>query len=136
VILTSYNHAEYLRDSIESVLNQTFSDFELIIGDDASTDKSWDIIQSYTDPRIQAYRHETHRMGEIINEAVLTGKASGDLIAIHHSDDIWEPQKLAKQVAFLDANPEVGAVFTKVKIIDDAGNPFQDQNHFYSKRFE
>ena len=136
VILTSYNHAKYLRESIESVLNQTFSDFELIIGDDASTDESWAIIQSYTDPRIHTYRHEVNKMGCIINEIVSSGQASGDLIAIHHSDDIWEPQKLAKQVAFLDANPEVGALFTTVQIIDEAGNPFQDQNHFYSKRFE
>ncbi len=126
VILTSYNHAKYLRESIESVLNQTYADFELIIGDDASTDESWEIIQSFTDPRIIAYRHETTRMG-IINELVLSGKLRGDYIAIHHSDDVWEAQKLEKQVAFLDDNPQVGAIFTNVLLIGENGEPFFDE---------
>lgn len=136
VILTSYNHAKYLRESIESILNQTFSDFELIIGDDASTDESWDIIQSYTDPRIHAYRHETNKMGGIINETVLSGKISSDYIAINHSDDIWEPQKLEKQVAFLDNHPETGAVFTNAMIIGEEGEPFEDKSHFYYSIFD
>jgi glycosyltransferase involved in cell wall biosynthesis len=54
VILTSYNHAKYLHEAIESILTQTFIDFELIIWDDASTDMSWEIIQSYDDSRIKA----------------------------------------------------------------------------------
>jgi glycosyltransferase involved in cell wall biosynthesis len=112
------------------VLNQTFTDFELIIGDDASTDGSWDIIQSYTDPRIRAYRHEQRLGGGIINELVAEGNLSG-LIAIQHSDDIWEPQKLEKQVAFLDEHPDVGAVFSHVSIIDEQGAPFEDTSHYY-----
>lgn len=127
VILTSYNHAKYLRDCIESVLNQTYSDFELLIGDDASTDESWDIIQSYTDPRIYAYRHETNRMGGIINELVLSGRASSDYIAIHSSDDIWEPQKLERQVAFLDARFDIGAVFTNVLLIGENSELLLDE---------
>ena len=127
VILTSYNHAKYLRDCIESVLNQTYSDFELLIGDDASTDESWDIIQSYTDPRIHAYRHETNRMGGIINELVLSGRVSSDYIAIHSSDDIWEPQKLERQVAFLDARFDIGAVFTNVLLIGENSELLLDE---------
>ena len=136
VILTSYNHAKYLRESIESVLNQTYTDFELIIGDDASTDKSWDIIQSYTDPRIHAYRHETNRMGGVINETVLSGRVSSDYIAIHHSDDVWEPEKLEKQVSILNENPEVGAVFSNALAIGENGEPFEDESHFYYKIFD
>ena len=135
VILTSYNHAKYLRESIESVLNQTYSDFELIIGDDASTDGSWDIIQSYTDPRIYAYRHETNREG-IINELVLSGRASSDYIAIHSSDDIWEPKKLEKQVAFLDVHSDVGAVFTDVLVIGEESEPLADGTHPYQVVFD
>ena len=60
VWLTSYNHAPFLRESIESILNQTWSDFEFYIIDDCSTDNSWEIIQSYQDPRIHAIRHETN----------------------------------------------------------------------------
>ena len=135
VILTSYNHAKYLRESIESVLNQTFSDFELIIGDDASTDESWEIIQSYTDPRIRAYRHETNRWGEVIGET-MSGKVSSEYIAIQHSDDIWEPQKLEKQLAFLEYNPVCGAVFTWANIIGEDGEPFQDKAHAYYSIFD
>lgn len=134
VILTSYNHAKYLRGAIESVLNQTFTDFELIIGDDASTDESWDIIQSYTDPRIFAYKHETARQG-IINELILSGKISSDYIAIQHSDDIWEPQKLEKQVPILDENINIGAVFTDVYVIGENNELFEENTHPYQTVF-
>ena len=58
VILTSFNHAKYICEAIESTLNQTFTDFELIILDDCSSDNSWDLINQYTDPRIKAFRSE------------------------------------------------------------------------------
>lgn len=135
VILTSFNHAKYLRESIESVLAQTYSDFELIIGDDASSDESWEIINSYKDLRIRAFRHEKTKGGFIINEA-LSEREIREYVAIHHSDDVWEPDKLEKQVAFLNENPEVGAVFTWANIIDEDGNPLTDESHFYYKIFE
>ncbi len=136
VILTSYNHEKYLREAIESVLQQSFSDFELIIGDDASTDNSWEIIQSYNDPRIRLYRHEINRGGGIINELISSGAVNSDYIAIHHSDDVWEPEKLKKQTAILNEHRQIGAVFAWVQIIDEHGEPFQDQDHFYYKVFE
>jgi glycosyltransferase involved in cell wall biosynthesis len=99
VILTSYNHAKYLPASIESVLNQTFQDFELIIVDDASTDESWSIIQRYTDPRIQTCQNSSNEYTVYgINKAI-SERASGEYIAIHHSDDMWDPSKLEKQIA-------------------------------------
>ena len=63
VILTSYNHAKYIRETIDSILNQTFKDFELIIWDDASTDESWDIIKSYNDERIKSFRNNETKRG-------------------------------------------------------------------------
>lgn len=135
VILTSYNHAKYLREAIDSVLQQTFQDFELIIWDDASTDESWQIITSYTDSRILTFRNETTIRAGNIKKAI-SEVAKGRYIAIHHSDDVWEPQKLEKQVAFLENNPEIGAVFTWAQVIDEDGQPFEDQNHFYYKVFE
>lgn len=63
VILTSYNHAKYIKEAIDSILNQTFKDFELIIWDDASTDESWEIIQSYKDERIKTFRNEESKRG-------------------------------------------------------------------------
>ena len=119
VILTSYNHDKYLREAIESVLNQTFQDFELIIWDDDSVDDSWNIIQSYSDSRIQAVTNPQNK-GPVfgINKAIFD-IASGEYIAIHHSDDVWELDKLEKQVDYLDANQDVGAVFTWGQIIDE-----------------
>ena len=135
VILTSYNHAKYIRESIESVLKQTYRDFELIIWDDASTDDSWNIISEYTDERIRTFRNETNQFMSYFREAV-SDVARGEYVAIHHSDDVWEADKLEKQVAFLDSHPEFGAVFTKVGMIGENGEPFEDVSHFYYKIFD
>jgi glycosyltransferase involved in cell wall biosynthesis len=121
VILTSYNHEKFVREAIESVLSQTFNDFELIIWDDASADGSWTVINSYSDSRIKAFRNEITKRGIYgINKAV-SEVVSGEYIAIHHSDDIWALNKLEKQVTLLDGHPDIGAVFTQVQVIDENG---------------
>jgi lipopolysaccharide biosynthesis protein/glycosyltransferase involved in cell wall biosynthesis len=130
VVLTSYNHAKFLHESIDSVLSQTFSDFRLIILDDASTDESWKIIKSYHDPRIVSIQNSNNSSGTL-DLAKLSALVSSNYIAIHHSDDVWEPQKLEKQVPFLDNHPEIGAVFTNAMIIGEHGEPFEDKAHFY-----
>jgi glycosyltransferase involved in cell wall biosynthesis len=120
VILTSFNHAAYLNESIDSVLGQTFSDFELIVLDDASHDNSWALISRYADQRMRSCLGAT--AGEVthrVNHAL--SNASGEYIALQHSDDVWAPEKLERQVAYLDAHPEMGAVFTWVQVIDEAG---------------
>lgn len=126
VLLSSFNHEHYLRESIDSVLNQSFSDFELIIIDDASSDGSWNIIQSYTDPRIRAIQHKT-QIGPVSGACrAINELARGEYIAINHSDDAWEPQKLARQCALLDADPSLGAVFTWVQVIDETGRRLEN----------
>ena len=130
VILTSYNHAKYIRETIDSILNQTFKDFELIIWDDASIDESWEIIQSYKDERIKSFRNEESKRGVYgINKAI-SEVAQGEYIAIHHSDDVWELTKLEKQVKFLDENSDYGAEFTNGKPIDGEGHFFNNSIHF------
>jgi glycosyltransferase involved in cell wall biosynthesis len=120
VILTSRNHENFLREAIDSVLAQSWQDFELIIWDDASTDHSWEVIQRYSDARIRAFKNETQRYGVYgVNKSI--DIANGEYIAIHHSDDVWETDKLEKQVKILDSRPEIGAVFTWIKAINDAG---------------
>lgn len=135
VVLTSYNHAKYLRESIESVLHQTYKDFELIIWDDASTDDSWSIISSYADGRIRKFRNETNQFIEYFRRAI-SDVARGEYIAIHHSDDVWEAVKLEKQVAFLNENPQIGAVFSNALVIGDNGETFGDESHIYYKIFD
>jgi hypothetical protein len=136
VVLTSFNHSKYICEAIDSVLNQTFIDFELIIWDDFSTDNSWELINKYTDIRIKAIRNTKNRGAvEGINNAI-SELANGEYIAIHHSDDVWELDKLEKQVAFLDGHSDIGAVFTRVKIIDEDGAAFLDLQHSYSSVFQ
>lgn len=127
VILTSFNHAKYLCEAIDSVLRQTFADFELIIWDDASKDDSWSIIQGYSDPRIKAFRNDEQRRGIYGINKSISEVAQGEYIAIHHSDDVWETDKLAKQVTFLNSNPDVGSVFTWASIINEHGAELDEE---------
>lgn len=117
ILLTSYNHQEYIKKSIDSILNQTFQDYELIIVDDCSSDKSWNIISKYKDKRIRKIRHKENIGSNICPELINT--FNGEYIAIAHSDDMWEYDKLEKQVNFLDNNKEYAACFTGVKLIDE-----------------
>ena len=117
VLLSSYNHADYIKKSIESILNQTFKDFELIIVDDCSTDNSWDIIKSFKDKRIKKIRHKKN-IGGILNPD-LVNSFQGEYFAVAHCDDLWEPEKIEKQVNFMDNHKEYAACFTWVKIIDE-----------------
>lgn len=134
VVLTSYNHEKFLREAIDSVLAQTFCDYELIIWDDASTDGSWDIIKNYDNSQMRVYRNGTNEIRGSLNK-MIQHAARGEYIAVHHSDDVWEPTKLEKQVAFLDNNPLVGAVFSDASIINEKGNPLEDETHFYQHIF-
>ena len=120
VILSSYNHAKYLAASIQSVLDQTFTDFELLIFDDGSSDNSQEIIRSFDDERIKLFLYEKNRGSyHAIKEPLKFSR--GKYLAFQHSDDIWEPDKLFAQVEFLDANPQYAACFTQVQFIDETG---------------
>lgn len=134
VFLTSYNHEKYLKEAIDSVLNQTFQDFELFISDDGSSDGSWDIINSYDDPRIIKFRHEKNLGLQLVDTV---DRLKGKYIAIHHSDDMWELDKLAKQVAFMEEHTEYAGCFTKVRYIDENSQEYiLPEGHCYRDVFE
>ena len=136
VILSSYNHAAYVAAAIESVLNQTFTDFELLIFDDGSTDNSREIIKSFDDPRIKTFLYEKN-LGPRIASSEAFNAAQGKYIAVHHSDDLWREDKLQKQVEFLDAHEEYAACFTWVNFIDENGNIQElPDGDFYKNRFD
>lgn len=135
VILTSYNHEKYLRESIDSILAQTCQDFEVIIIDDCSSDTSWDIINKYDDPRIRRVRNSTNTVW-IIKEVIENIQVNGEYIAVHHSDDVWLPDKLEKQVEFLDYHAEYAGVFTSAEVIDENGSAYANTEGFYYKLFE
>ncbi len=101
VITTVYNCEKYLRESIESILNQTFTDFEFIIINDGSTDSSASIVRSYNDNRIRFYDNsENHRIPRRRNEAILLAK--GKFIAIHDGDDISLPKRFETQIKIIN----------------------------------
>lgn len=120
VVLPNYNGEKYLRESISSVLEQTWQNLELIIVDDASTDRSREIIESFDDKRIIKYYSDKNRH---VAYATNIGfeMAEGAYIARIDCDDQWEREKLEKQIRFLEEHPAYGACFSKVNIIDEEG---------------
>ncbi len=132
VILTSFNHEKFIGEAIQSVLNQSFKDFELIIVDDCSSDGSWEVISSFDDPRIIKVRND-YNMRYKGWFTVLKEKAKGKYIAIHHSDDLWKEDKLEKQVKFLENNSDYGAVFTHVELINENGESPEGIKNYYTK---
>lgn len=126
VIMPCYNHQKYVGEAIESVLAQTYSDFELLIADDGSTDDSAAIIKTYKDERIKFFEYTentTFAAWEALNCI-----ARGKYIACIASDDVWRKDKLEKQVAFLEQNPEYEACFTWVETIDGESQIADEQN--------
>lgn len=120
VVIPSYNHGKFIEKAINSVLFQCFSDFELLISDDASSDNSWEIIQRFRDPRIRRFRQERN-LGPVGNLVFLIKEARGKYVALLNSDDYWLSTKLSKQVAVMEADPRLGACFTWADLVDETG---------------
>lgn len=126
VVIPSYEHEAYVADCIRSVLGQTFQDFEIVVTDDGSTDRTPERIREIDDPRIRLEVLEQNQGACIaLNRGIR--RARGEYVAILNSDDLFEPDKLALQVAYLDANPAVGAVFAWPSMVDDRGTPCPDE---------
>ena len=103
IIMPNYNCAKYLPDTINSVLNQTYQNWELIFVDDCSTDNSLEIIKGYNDPRIRVFQNEKNS-GAAISRNYALREAKGRWMAFLDSDDLWEHEKLEKQLAFMVEN--------------------------------
>ena len=128
VVMSAYNAEKHLRESIDSILNQTFEDFEFVIIDDGSTDKTFDILKSYQDLRIKIINNEKN-IGITRSLNIGLKFVSGEYVARMDADDISEPKRLEKQVEFLDAHPSVGVVGINSLIIDEQGNLLGQISH-------
>lgn len=115
VIMPAYNRENVIAESINSVLNQSYSDLELIIVDDGSTDNTKDIVQSIRDDRIKYYYQEN--AGACVARNYGIDLAKGEYIAFHDSDDIWHADKLEKQIEVFRLHKEVDLVFCKLQRI-------------------
>ena len=125
VVMPSYNHVAFVGEAIQSILDQSLQDFDIVVTDDGSRDGTPDVIAKFSDPRIKLEVFPENRGGVIAGNSALR-RASGKYIARLNSDDFFLPGKLEKQVAFLEANPDVAAVFGLPRLIDEGGKPLAD----------
>lgn len=121
VIMSVYNGKKYLKQSIESVLSQSFTNFEFIIVNDASTDNSLAIIKEYEDPRIRLINNETN-MGLTKSLNIALKYAKGLYIARQDADDISLPERFSKQMNYLEKNPKIALLGTSAYDINKDGN--------------
>jgi len=119
VVCIVYNSMAYLPETIFSVLAQSFSDFELIVVDDGSSDNVAAWILTLTDPRIRFVSQSNQGIPGARNTGIK--HAAGEYIAFLDGDDLWDVAKLARQVERLDAQPDVGLVYTHIELIDQHG---------------
>lgn len=120
VVMSVYNGQKHLKEAIESVLNQTFRDFEFIIVDDGSTDRTWEILTSYEDPRILLARNrENIGLTKSLNRGV--EMVRGEYIARQDADDVSLPQRLSEQVRLLDDDQGLGLAGCSFVEIDQHG---------------
>ncbi len=111
VAIPTHNRADLLGEAIDSVLQQTFQDFELLVLDDASTDDTPMVVDSYTDPRIRRIRHSVN-LGMKANWNRGVELADGEFITLLHDDDRWDPRFLERAMVMMKQNPELGFVYS------------------------
>jgi glycosyltransferase involved in cell wall biosynthesis len=118
VVMTVYNYENFVQDSIKSILSQSFSDFEFIIVDDASTDKTAEVVDSFKDSRIRYIRNSSN-IGQTksLNKAIQLSQ--GKYIARIDADDMAFPERLKLQVEFMERNPKVAVVGTWLQSVDE-----------------
>ena len=116
VIIPSYNCARYLGRAIDSACEQTYKDYEIVLVDDGSTDDTKDVAMHYGKKVTYLYQ-QNQGLSAARNQGI--SKASGELLAYLDADDMWYPEKLERQVAFLDAHQECGIVHSEMSIINE-----------------
>lgn len=128
VVVASYNHEAYVQECLQSVLDQDFQDFEIVVTDDGSSDQTVARILEVQDPRIRL-NVLPHNRGACIatNDAIL--RSRGKYIAVLNSDDYFLPGKLSQQVAVLQAHLHLGAVFGLPAFVNEHGSAFEDPAH-------
>lgn len=121
IVIPVYNGEQTLSAAIESALAQTYGTFEVLVVDDGSTDRSAEIVRRYDDARLRLYQQPNGGLNSARNAGIREGR--GDYIGLLDADDIWEPTKLARHAAHLDANPEIGLSFSGSWMMGPDGTP-------------
>ena len=121
IIMPSYNTARFIKETIDSVLAQTYQNWELIIVDDCSTDNTDEIVSAYNDERIRYLKNEKNS-GAAVSRNYALREAKGKWIAFLDSDDLWSPDKLEKQIGFMESKG-YGFSYTEYSLIDENSDP-------------
>lgn len=127
VVIPVYNGEKTIRETIKSVSNQTFSDFELLIINDGSTDSTVEIVSSIQDPRINIFSYPNAGLAATRNRGI--SLASGEYISFIDADDLWTPDKLEAQLKALKENPQAAVAYSWTDHIDESGQVFRDGPH-------
>ena len=125
VIMPAYNASDFIREAVDSILAQTFRDFELIILNDGSTDDTQTIVESYKDERIRLVNKANSGVASTLNEGLKL--ATGEFIWRHDADDISLPQKLERQIQFIDKHPEFDLCATQIAFMTERGKVAWDK---------
>src|ERR1043166_2194497 len=120
VVIPTFNRPSYLREAIASALRQTYSNFEVLVCDNASTDETRQVVESFSDPRLR-YRRHSRNVGPTENVIGGCRETRGEFIANLHDDDVWEPSFLEKLVPVLRENPSAAIAFSDHYIINASG---------------
>ncbi|MGF1491367.1 MAG: glycosyltransferase [Microcoleaceae cyanobacterium] len=119
VVIPVYNGEQTIQETVESVLSQTFQDFELIVINDGSTDSTLDVLSRFSDSRLHVFSYPNAGLPASRNRGI--DRASGELIAFIDADDLWTPDKLESHQQILQDNPQVTVVYSWTDYIDEKG---------------
>ena len=135
VVMICYNHEKYIDEAVRSILSQTYTDFELIIVDDGSTDDTFEIIQGYDDPRIIALTQENSGPSIALNTGIM--KSAGEYIAIMSGDDLSLPQRLEVQLRQIEEE-NADMVFSLPEIIGENSEVLgqEARSGFFGREFD
>lgn len=129
VVMPAFNHEKYVGAAIESVLNQSYKNFELIVIDDGSTDRTGEVVQSYKDPRLKYVYQNNQDAYNALNHGFSIAK--GDFIAILNSDDMYTKNRL-KRLLKIGKKTKAACMFTDVQPISETGDQINDPAHWWN----
>ncbi len=132
VVIPAYNVSKTIAETLNSLLAQTYEDFEVIIVNDGSTDNTVEIVTNFCDSRIKLISQENTGVSAARNRGVSC--ANGEYLSFLDADDIWMPDKLKEQVEALEENPEAAVAYSWTKLIDISGNTIDTMQPNYSGR--
>ena len=117
ICIPSYNCGAFIGKAIQSVLDQTYQDFEIIVIDDCSTDNSEEVVKSFKDPRIKFFKNEKN-LGMVPNTNKALKLASGEFVGVLHPDDYYAPKMIETTLKAFSENPEVGFIYSSYVVVD------------------